>query len=1136
MAPIEAVTIAIAPQSGLVVEDAPLTPDPGDSLSATGTISFTDADLSDGHTASFVPAPGNTTALGTFSLDPVSEAANVANGSVQWHYALNNGAAQYLAAGQSVVENYTVTVDDGHGSTATKVVTITITGTNDPISTPIDVDAAVNSVTENAAIGTLVGVTAHSTDADATDTITYSLVDNANGAFQINAGTGVVTVLDGSQIDRESDASLDITVRASSSDGSHADQAFTIAVNDVDEFDASTPTDNGGATNAVNENAAAGTLVGVTAHSTDADATNNTITYSLVDNASGAFQINASTGVVTVLDGSQINRESAASLDITVRASSSDGSHADQAFTIAVNDVDEFDASTPTDNGGATNAVSENAAAGALVGVTAYSTDADATNNTITYSLVDNASGAFQINAGTGVVTVLDGSQIDRESAASLDITVRASSSDGSHADQAFTIAVNDVDEFDASTPTDNDGATNAVNENAAAGALVGVTAYATDADATNNTITYSLVDNASGAFQINANTGVVTVLDGSQIDRESAASLDITVRASSSDGSHADQAFTIAVNDVDEFDASTPTDNGGATNAVNENAAAGALVGVTAHSTDADATNNTITYSLVDNASGAFQINANTGVVTVLNGSQINRESAASLDITVRASSSDGSHADQAFTIAVNDVDEFDASTPTDNVGATNAVNENAAAGALVGVTAHSTDADATNNTITYSLVDNASGAFQINANTGVVTVLDGSQIDRESAASLDITVRASSSDGSHADQAFTIAVNNINEAPTNTVPGAQTATEDTARVFSSGNGSQISISDIDDTSHTVTLIATNGAITLNGTSGLLFTVGDGTSDGTMTFRGTDASINAALNGLRFLGATNFNGAASIRIITTDGVLSDTDSVAITVNAVNEVPVISSLAITSTSISFVATDPDNANLSLTSAFAAAFGNPTVISATTTVLTPTEQTSGVVGVLGALQVTDGSATAHVVNLYLGTGFGTTMVVGGAVDTAMYGFGGNDGLSAGSGADWLFGGSGNDTLFGAQNDRVLDGGTETDTLQVAANFTSTGNVQIVNTENVLLTVGVTLNLSNQTEGFAITGSSGVDSITGGSGADTIIGAQNDTLLDGSGGTDTLRVGANFTSISNAQIANIENVTLTTAAVH
>ena len=59
----------------------------------------------------------NTTSLGTFSLDPVSEAANAATGSVGWSYALNNAAAQYLAAGQSVTETYTVTVNDGHGST-----------------------------------------------------------------------------------------------------------------------------------------------------------------------------------------------------------------------------------------------------------------------------------------------------------------------------------------------------------------------------------------------------------------------------------------------------------------------------------------------------------------------------------------------------------------------------------------------------------------------------------------------------------------------------------------------------------------------------------------------------------------------------------------------------------------------------------------------------------------------------------------------------------------------------------------------------------------------------------------------------------------------------------------------------------
>ncbi|SDJ93757.1 VCBS repeat-containing protein [Bradyrhizobium sp. Rc2d] len=127
----DAASITSGNQSGAVVEDAPATPSPSDSLSASGTISFNDVDLSDGHTASFAAAASNTTTLGTFSLDPVSEAANAANGSVQWHYALNNAAAQYLDEGQSVAETFLVTVNDGHGSIATQSVTITLTGTND---------------------------------------------------------------------------------------------------------------------------------------------------------------------------------------------------------------------------------------------------------------------------------------------------------------------------------------------------------------------------------------------------------------------------------------------------------------------------------------------------------------------------------------------------------------------------------------------------------------------------------------------------------------------------------------------------------------------------------------------------------------------------------------------------------------------------------------------------------------------------------------------------------------------------------------------------------------------------------------------------------------------------------------------
>ncbi|MCK1575097.1 VCBS domain-containing protein [Bradyrhizobium sp. 174] len=164
----DSVFITSSPQSGSVVEDANATPDVSDSQSAAGTISFNDADLNDTHSASFAAASSNTTSLGTFSLDPVNEAPNAANGSVQWHYALNNSAAQYLAAGQSFTESFVVTVNDGHGSTATQTVTVTITGTNDNAVITVGAgNSASGAVTEDA----------HPTSETASGTLSFSDVD-----------------------------------------------------------------------------------------------------------------------------------------------------------------------------------------------------------------------------------------------------------------------------------------------------------------------------------------------------------------------------------------------------------------------------------------------------------------------------------------------------------------------------------------------------------------------------------------------------------------------------------------------------------------------------------------------------------------------------------------------------------------------------------------------------------------------------------------------------------------------------------------------------------------------------------------------------------------------------------------------
>ena len=156
--------------------------------------------------------------------------------------------------------------------------------------------------------------------------------------------------------------------------------------------------------------------------------------------------------------------------------------------------------------------------------------------------------------------------------------------------------------------------------------------------------------------------------------------------------------------------------------------------------------------------------------------------------------------------------------------------------------------------------------------------------------------------------DNNVTVTVTAVNDAPLNTKPGAQSTNEETALVFSSGNGNLISISDVDAAagSMQVTLSVLHGTLTLSGLTGLSFTSGDGTADGSMVFTGTVANINAALAGLSYAPTSNYAGADTLSIITSDqgntgtgGLLTDSDTVAITVNSVNDAPAGASTTIT---------------------------------------------------------------------------------------------------------------------------------------------------------------------------------------------------------------------------------------------
>ena len=129
----------------------------------------------------------------------------------------------------------------------------------------------------------------------------------------------------------------------------------------------------------------------------------------------------------------------------------------------------------------------------------------------------------------------------------------------------------------------------------------MGITASATDADGTTNTVTYAVqAQSCGGALQISdSSTGVVTVANTNAIDYEAGTTCTITVRATSADNSHADETFTVTITDVNESPIGATSDANGDANTVAENAADDATVGITASATDSDGSDS-VTYSLV--------------------------------------------------------------------------------------------------------------------------------------------------------------------------------------------------------------------------------------------------------------------------------------------------------------------------------------------------------------------------------------------------------------------------------------------------------------------------------------------------------------------------------------------------------
>ena len=530
-----------------------------------------------------------------------------------------------------------------------------------------------------------------------------------------------------------------------------------------------------------------------------------------------------------------------------------------------------------------TKAVDENSSSGTNVGSATTATDTD--NDTLTYTLSGTDSGSFTVDSN-GQIKTKSGVTYNFESKSSYSVTLHvrdnkdaAGNTNATNDDSvAITINITNVDEP----------GTISISGTESGGSVL--TASLTDIDGAPSSVNWvwarGNMSDGSGTFSpisfVILNTYTTVAADVGKYVRATASYTDPEGSGKS--------AFGVS-GQIGASNAEPTFSNMSATRTLPENSGAGVnVVGGTITATDSDS-GDTLTYSLTGTDAGSFEINAS-GQIQTKTGVNHNfnfeaTKNSYSVTVQVRDSKDAAGNANTsvddtiAVTINLTNVNE----PPTISGSTSKSVPENSTAVA----TYTASDPDASTS-YTWS-VEGADGAqFQINT-SGVLTFGTAPNFEMPNQAGstvnrYEVTVKVvdNGSPQQSDTHEVTVTVTNINEAPTiDAGPVSFNSDENTA---------------------TSTVVATYQASDVDANSNLTWSL-EGNDAGDFTITKNAVTQHGEL---KFKNVPNFeiptdtgtNNEYDITVKVRDnhtGQLSDTREVAITVNNVNETPVISGTA-----------------------------------------------------------------------------------------------------------------------------------------------------------------------------------------------------------------------------------------------
>ena len=555
-----------------------------------------------------------------------------------------------------------------------------------------------------------------------------------------------------------------------------------------------------------------------------------------------------------------------------------------------------------------------------IAGVSVADSDSSALTTTLSVS-----SGTLTVTAGTGVTGNGTASVTITGTAAQINAALAGLAYTGNldfNGGDTLTVATSD------GTATDTDLIAITVNpvNDAPINTVPGAQSVAEDTVLPIAGVSVADIDSSALTTTLNVSSGILNVTAGAGVTGNGTASVTITGTAAQINAALAGLTYTGNLNFNGGDTLTVATSDGTATDtdliAITVNPVNDAPVNTVpgAQSVDEDTILPIAGVSVADIDSSALTttLNVSSGTLNVTAGAGVTGNGTASVTIAGTAAQINAALAGLAYTgnLNFNGGDTLTVATSdgtatdTDLIAITvNPVND-APVNTVPGAQSVAEDTILPIAGVSVADIDSSALTTTLSVSSGILNVTAGAGVTGNGSASVSITGTAAQINAALAGLAYTgnpnfnggdtltvvtsdgtatdtdliaITVNPVNDAPVNTVPGAQSVAEDTALPIAG-----VSVADIDSSALTTTLNVSSGILNVTAGAGVT-----GNGSASVSIAGTAAQINAALAGLTYTGNLDFNGADTLTVATSDGTAIGTDTIAITVNPVNDAPVL---------------------------------------------------------------------------------------------------------------------------------------------------------------------------------------------------------------------------------------------------